>query len=144
MILVPRVEQESNLLELTIKGLFENNESFIHVFINECSGIPDAHPLLSDRGFTLATDSEDQIAYEFNLSSTAFITYVFTDIKAYAHSTMDAERIQKIISLNEKSPSDVKVRVIRDEPGALSRYNKNVIYQSFNTVFCKSKMVHGL
>lgn len=144
MILVPKADQESNLLELTLKGLFENDKSFINVFINECSGITDAHPLLSDRGFTLATDSEDHTAYEFNLSSTAFITYVFTDINAYAKNTMSPEQIQAIISLNEKSTPVVKVNVIRDEPDALSRYNKNVIYQSFSTVFCKSKVVFGL
>lgn len=144
MILVPEVEQGRNILELTLKGFFENSESLINVFINECSGIPNAHPLLSDRGFTLLTDREEHTAYEFNLGSTAFISYVFTDIKAYAPSTMDAELIQGIISLNEKRPSEVKVHVIRDDPAALSRYNKNVVYQSFNTVFCKGKVVHGL
>jgi hypothetical protein len=144
MILVPKVDQESNLLELTVKRLFENNKSFINVFINEFSGIPDAHPLISDRGFTMATDSEDHTAYEFNLSSTAFITYVFTDIKAYAKNTLGAERIQAITSLNEKFPPEVKVRVMTNDPNALSRYNKNVIYQSFSTVFCKSKVVYGL
>ncbi|MGL5799157.1 MAG: hypothetical protein ACRCYN_03700 [Plesiomonas sp.] len=144
MILVPEVEQGRNILELTVKGLIENSESLINVFINDCSGVPNAHPLLSDRGFTLLTDSVEHTAYEFNLSSSAFISYVFTDIKAYAQFTMDAELIQRIISLNEKRPSEVRVHVIRDEPEALSRYNKNVIYQSFNTVFCKSKVVHSL
>lgn len=141
MLLVPETDQGSNLLELIIKGWFEKNDSFLTVFINECSGIANGYPLLSDRGYTLAIESDECTAYEFNLSSSAFIVYVFTDIKAYAGNAMDANQI---ISLNETYPPNVKVSVIRDVPEALSRYNKNVIDQSFNTVFCKGKVVYGL
>lgn len=144
MVLVPKVGQESNLLELTVKEFFENKESIINVYIHDYSGIPYAHPLLSDRGFTLLTDEQEHTAYEFNLSSSAFISYIFTDIKSFACKTMNPEQIQGVISLNEKSPSEVNVHLIQADLEILSRYNKNVVYQSRNTVFCKSKAVYGL
>lgn len=144
MMLIPKTEDEINLLELLIKHFFESKESSISVFINEYSGTPDVHPLLSDRGFTYLTDDDKHITYKFNLSSTAFITYIFTNIKTSISNLMDAELVRKIISLNGRQPSEAKVVLISNNIEMLSRYNKRVVYQSHNKVFCKSKIVYGL
>lgn len=144
MVLVPKNNHGSNILELIIKVWFEKSDSFINVYISQCSGISGAYTLVSDRGYTLVTDSEEHTAYEFNLSSTAYISYVFTNIKSYASELMNTEKIKQILTLNEKTPPKVKIHVIKDNPNALSRYNKNVIDQSFNKVFCKSKVIYGI
>jgi len=145
MILIPQTDQGINLLESIVKDIFESSESLINVFIYSFSDDSAMHNvLLSDRGFTLSTEREEHTAYEFNLTSNAFICYAFTDIKKFAGNSFNQDLLQNIISLRGKYTAEVKVHIKENELDALSRYNKNIVYQSFKTVYCKSKQVYGL
>jgi hypothetical protein len=127
MILIPQTDQGINLLELMLKNFFESSDSFINVYIHSFSGDSNYHNvLLSDRGFTILTDSEEHTAYEFNLSANAFISYIFTDIKKLAGDSFSPDQVQNILSLREKQPAEVNVHVNENELDALSRYNKKI------------------
>jgi hypothetical protein len=145
MVLIPQTDQGINLLELLLKNFFESSESFINVYIHSFSyDSENQNTLLSDRGFTLLIDNEEHTAYEFNLTSSAFISYIFTDIKKFAGDTFGSDKVQSIITLRSKQPSEVKVHINENDLVALSRYNKNVVCQSFKTVYCKSNQIYGL
>tara|TARA_R110001583_G_scaffold195076_1_gene368945 strand:- start:817 stop:1812 length:996 start_codon:yes stop_codon:yes gene_type:complete len=145
MILIPQTEQGINSLELILKNFFDSPDLIVNVFINSFSDTPSKHNvLLSDRGFSLSSNSEDHATYEFNLTSNAFINYSFTDIKRFAKDSFSPEQIQSFIASRATQPTEVKVHVNKDDTEALSRYNKNVVYQSYKNVYCKSKQVYGL
>ena len=145
IVLVPKVEGGKNILESIAESLFYSGGQSPFVFVCDFSGIDGGHPLLSDRGHTVLNYDDKVIRYEFNLSSVAYISYMFADVKDYAESKgIDVNMINGILRFNNKNPPRIKVALRKDESELLSNYNKNVIFQSFNTVFCKSKIIYGL
>jgi hypothetical protein len=145
MLLVPKDTQGINLIDLMIKEFFENTDQFINVYVHVYTGAEAGkHSLLSDRGFTLLTDQEEHLAYEFNLTCNAFISYIFTDIKKAGGDLLGKDAIEGILRMQSKKPSEVNIHFCENNLEALSRYNKNVVYQSYENVYCKSKVVYGL
>ena len=146
MLLVPKGTQGTNLVDMMIKEFFENTEQYINVYIHIYSGSEESkHSLLSDRGFTLLTDQGEHLAYEFNLTSNAFISYIFTDITEKAGiDQLGKNVIERILRIESKKPSKVNIHFCENNLEALSRYNKKVVYQSRENVYCKSKVIYGL
>lgn len=145
MLLVPKDTQGINLVDMIVKEFFENTDQFIDVYVHIYSGAEEGkHSLLSDRGFTLLTDQEEHLAYEFNLTCNAFISYIFTDIKKAGVDKLGKGVIESILKMQSKKTSEVKIHFCENNLEVLSRYNKNVVYQSRENVYCKSKVVYGL
>ncbi|GAB58957.1 hypothetical protein [Rheinheimera nanhaiensis] len=145
MLLVPKDTQGINLVDMMIKEFFENTDQFINVYVHIYSGVEEGkHSLLSDRGFTLLTDLEAHLAYEFNLTCNAFISYIFTDIKKAGVNQLGEDVMKSILRMQSKKPSELKIHFCENNLEILSRYNKNVVYQSYENVYCKSKVVYGL
>lgn len=145
MLLVPKDTQGINLLDMMIKEFFENTDQFINVYVHNYSGVHEGkHSLLSDRGFTILTDREEHLAYEFNLTCNAFISYIFTDIKKAGVEKLGENVVESILRMQSNKPSEVKIHYCENNLEVLSRYNKNVVYQSRKNVYCKSKVVYGL
>lgn len=134
-------ENEPNLLEDIIRSLYEKDSHKINVVVFSYDVQLNAKSvLLSDRGFSLAVPEEQFLAYEFNLCSKAFITYAFTDIDT---SAPDGTH-QNVIDFYKQSEHSVSVQHIKNNLDALTRYNKNVVYQSFERVYCSCSHVYGL
>jgi hypothetical protein len=146
MLLVPSIDKNMNAIEVITKSFFENTKSSINIFISTYTGEHiDKHVLLSDRGYTVLSNDNAHTTYEFNLTSNAFITYCFTDMETMARKyTDDDSFIESVLSMESKKASTMNVRYINNDLELLSRYNNNLIYQSFDTVYCKSKQVYGL
>ncbi|RBW43203.1 hypothetical protein DS885_13755 [Psychromonas sp. B3M02] len=146
MLLIPPIDENMNAIEVLMKSFFENNKSNINIFISTYTGEHiDKHVLLSDRGFTVISEDKALTTYEFNLTSNAFITYCFADMRSMACKyTTNNTLVESLLSMQENKTSILNVKVLKNDLELLSRYNNNLIYQSFNNVYCKSKQVYGL
>ena len=146
MLLIPSINQDMNALEIITKSFFENTDSFITVCVSIYNDEHfDKHVVLSDRGFSVLSNDDVNTSYEFNLTSNAFITYVFTDIrKIMASKNIDEKQIELILASRESTKSKIEIDVKYNDLEILSRYNRNAIYQSFDTVYCKSNQVYTL
>ncbi|WP_444897889.1 hypothetical protein [Microbulbifer sp. SSSA005] len=134
LLLVPADMEKNNILELFVKELFESSRE-INIHVYDCSGVSNAHPLLSDRGFASAPRVEqDSLNYCFNLSSDAFICYDFRGAGVVEAEKGKHQSKANVMRVNDKNSVST----------ALSVYNENVIRQCFDTVFCKSKKIYGL
>lgn len=141
MMLFSPTAHNSNMLEDVVKSLFECDSHIINVFVfyyeddARTGGIA-----LSDRGFTIPMEKKGLFAYSFNLSSKAFITYVFTDI----NETKNIHATQEVIDSYKKSNNKINFRFIKNSLDALKLYNQTTVYQAFETVYCSKGVVYGL
>jgi hypothetical protein len=133
--------KKPNLLEQVVKSIYENKSYAINVFVFNYPGQhADKRPLLSDRGFSSPMQENDCLAFSFNLNRNSFISYTFLDI--------DQKNIvplpNGVASLMKQQSKNVCVKYIENNLEALESYNKNVIYQSKEKVYCSSKIIYGL
>jgi hypothetical protein len=130
--------EESNLLEMVVRSLFENTDNIIFITIytykyEKC--------LLSDRGFSIPLPEEYGMSFDFNLCSNAFIQFIFGDIDKLVGSDITKEIIESYKKISSK---EIFVDHIEDDLDALKKYNRNVVYQCFNTVFNSSQVCFGV
>jgi hypothetical protein len=83
---------------------------------------------------------EPHLAFNFNLRSTAFITYIFgsvdeLNVPGATPRMMERYREQK---------KNVRVVPFLNDLAALARYNQNVMYQCHRQVYCSSPSVYGV
>ena len=142
MLLIRPEENLPNMLEQIVKSLYETNSQLIKVYVyyyedkyNEGRGI-----LLSDRGFCVPLISDNILAYNFNLSSRAFITYAFIDVDSDA----GGKPPKSTIDLFNRFSNNVYVELVKDDLNALATYNRHTVYQSFKHVYCSNKVAYGL
>jgi len=134
-------ENLPNLLEQVVKSLYEENSHLINVFVFYYEDeLKERGVLLSDRGGSIPVPSDEVLAYNFNLSSKAFITYVFTDLDNSAPGGAP----QSVIDACKRMQKSVSVKIIKNNLDALSTYNRHTVYQSFERVYCSSKVAYGL
>jgi len=134
-------ENQPNILEQMVKSMYEEDSHVINVFVFYYDEeLKERSVLLSDRGFSLAAPSDELLAYNFNLSSKAFITYAFSDIDKRSPEGTS----QKIIDAYKRTRNNVSVKLVKNDLDALSVYNKNTVYQAFDRVYCSSNTIYGL
>lgn len=126
-----------NLFEETVKGLFES--CYTIVDLHDCSQAAPQHVcLLSDRGFTMPLQNDSEFAFEFNLTSGAFVTYAFFDPRAGLEQRF-ADRSTRDPALVERAVAglraQVKVSLHVDDLPQLARYNQLTAFQCFSTVY---------
>ena len=95
----------------------------------------------SDRGFASPLPDEPHLSFNFNLCSTAFITYLFgsvDDIK------LPVAPPPHLIERYKTLGKTVYVHPFVNDFTALARYNQNVVYQCHRTVYSSSRTVHGV
>lgn len=137
LLLTPLKNGKPNLLEQALKGLLENPDYFICINIYTYD---EKTCLLSDRGYSIPLQEKDHMAFDFNLCSNAFVRYIFCDI-----STLVPPDIPKWLIDDFKSQSkSIDVRNLPNNLEELDKYNKNVVYQCFGTVFNSSIECYGL
>ncbi len=138
LLLTPLEEGQPNFFEQIVKGLYENPDTYIMVFLYTYN---DKTCLLSDSGYSNPLpEEEEHMAFDFNLCSKAFIRYMFMNIDSLAPDNASKEPIERLKS-RQKS---INVYPIVNNLDKLGQYNKRVVYQCFNTVFNSSTECYGL
>lgn len=137
LLLTPVAEENQNFLNEMVRGLFESKELFMMVLIYTY----DEHAcLLSDRGFSEPLrNGDDRMAFDFNLYSKGFIRYTFSTIDSVAPSSTP----KRVIDLF-KETKKVIAHHRRNDLEALQIYNRHVVYQCYENVFCSQPKCFGL
>lgn len=138
MLFIPSGDGELNLLESIVKSNLINHEREIAIFVGFYSS-PSC--LLSDRSFSTNTDKPGVDGFDFNLTSRAFIRYIFADIDALARAI--SPHTPSALIVNHKNrlkilPRPIKLHYEIDNLEKLRGFNRNVIYQSHKHVYCAS------
>jgi len=134
-------ENQPNLLEQMVKSMYEADSHLINVFVFYYDeNFVKRSILLSDRGFSIPAPDDEVMAYNFNLSSQTFITYAFSNVDNAA----PVGTPKKIIDAYKSTKNSVSVRMEKNNLDALSVYNRHVVYQAFEHVYCSSNVIYGL
>jgi hypothetical protein len=136
MLLTPMAGGKINLLEDTLRSLFIDKENalLVHVHVYKTHRC-----LLSDRGITHPIEPGINTAFDFNLSSNAFIRLAFMNYEAILGNNK-SEVLRKV--LNDKK--QIYINYFNDDMPALELFHKRIIDQSFGNVYCSALSVHGV
>lgn len=129
MLLTPMMDGVSNMLEQTIAGLIGLEHMTVHAHVHRYEGYS---CLLSDRGYSQPLPDGPHVAFDFNLTSNAFIRYAFLDFKA-VHGYEIPEGIRKHL---RNRPKNVDVRYGLNDLTILENYQRRVIDQAHERVYC--------
>ncbi|MGC2741852.1 MAG: hypothetical protein WA672_01600 [Candidatus Angelobacter sp.] len=141
MTLIRPAPGELNIMEGIVKQVFESPAGYPMVCVYRYEGEhADKRCLLSDRGYSTPLSQDQYLSFNFNLCSTAFITYVFTSIDAPTLATVPPA----VMELYRTQPRNVRVVPFTNNLAALERYNQNVVYQCNHSVYSSSPSVYGL
>ena len=137
MLLVPMAEGRPNFFEETIKGLLENRKMHVAAFVCEYDS---ARCLLSDRGFSQPIEDGPHMAFSFNLCATAFVDFIFADPATLVQGKASPEFIAQAIASWERLPEkQINVTFLRNNIDMLARYNRRVVEQCHERVYCSAK-----
>lgn len=136
MLFIPSGDGELNMLESIVKDNFINFEHEIIVLV---SLYTDARCLLSDRSFSTNTDRPGVDGFDFNLSSRAFIRYLFADIDAVAPPNTPPVYLENLKNELKNLPRPIQLHYCVDNMELLGGFNRNVVYQSYRHVYCAFK-----
>ena len=137
MLLMPMADGGPNLFEEVIKGLLENRKMHVAAFVFEYDS---ARCLLSDRGFCQPIEDGPHMAFSFNLCATAFVQYFFADPATLLQGKASPEFLKHALALHESlSVKQINVTFLRNNLDMLARYNRRVVEQCYQRVFCSVK-----
>lgn len=138
MLLTPLGDSHLNFFERMIKRLFENRKTQAAAFVWQYDN---DRCLLSDRGYCEPiADTAHIAAFSFNLCSTAFIDYIFADVEALVQGRASPDFLAHALSCFERRPEvSVNVSLNRNDKAMLARFNRRVIEQCHERVYCSVK-----
>jgi hypothetical protein len=137
MPLMHTADDRPNLFEGVIKGLMESRNTqaaaYIWAYDHDCC-------LLSDRSYCDAIPQDDHnMGMSFNLCSSAFIDYVFADPAKLVEGRASPEFTAYALAAWKQQPATIQVRMNRNNLAALARYNRRVVEQCYEHVYCSAK-----
>ena len=136
MLLVP-MAGHLNLFDDTIKRLLEDKKKYIAAYVCEYDN---ASCLLSDRGFSQPIEDDARTGFSFNLCSTAFVHYIVSDPAALLKDKAHPEFLARALAAREMLlPPQIDVKFRRNDLDMLARYNRRVVEQCYERVFCAIK-----
>ena len=96
----------------------------------------DDHCLLSDRSFSQPIPDGVHLAMSFNLSSTAFVDYIFADAATLVQGRASPEFVANALTAWKQRPqATINVTMARNNRDMLAR----VIEQCHERVYCSAK-----
>jgi hypothetical protein len=135
MLLFRHREGIPNIFENLIKNMVEQKGTHIGVVVQEF----DSHAcLLSDRGFCHPVPTDTNLIFSFNLCANTFVDYAFMNIKAQMKGRFPDSMIDRVV---EYRMPQLNVTHTKNNMPMLARYNRRVIEQSYQHVYCASKNV---
>ncbi|BBC81747.1 putative membrane protein (plasmid) [Acetobacter orientalis] len=137
MLLTPMSTGYANFFEGIIKSLLEDRKNYIAAFVceyeKECC-------LLSDRGFSQPIENDAHMGFSFNLCSTAFVHYFVCDPAVLLKNKAHPEFLAYASAAHEKlCPPQINVTFRRNDLNMLAQYNRRVVEQCYERVFCAAK-----
>lgn len=126
-----------NLFECMIKGLFEARDTQAAAFV----WIYDQDPcLLSDRSFCQPIPDGAHMAMSFNLCATAFVDYIFADAATLVEGRASPAFVANALAAWRQRPqATINVSVTKNNRPMLARYNRRVVEQARERVYCAEK-----
>lgn len=129
VLLMPIQHNRSNLFEELSKKLFEDRNTQATVMIwtydqDVC--------LLSDRSFCQRLPDGPHTTMSFNLCSTAFIDYVFSDPMALIENA----NAPVLNAWRARPQNTIEISVIKNNHKMLARFNRRTIEQARERVYC--------
>ncbi len=141
MMLMRPAPNEVNFMESVVKQIFEKPSGFPMVCVYRyCGEHADKRCLLSDRGYATPLPPESHLSFSFNLSSAAYIVYIFASTEELNLSCVPP----RVIDLYRTEQKNVRVAAFTNDLAALVRYNQNVVYQCHHAVYSSSQFVYGV
>jgi hypothetical protein len=137
MLLMQMGEGQPNLFEAGIKTLLEDRKKHVAAFVCEYD---QDRCLLSDRGYSQPIQDGEHMAFSFNLCSTAFIHYLFADPGKLVQGRASPEFLAHVLASWERRPQvQLDVTHIRNDRALLACYNRHVVEQCHERVYCSAK-----
>jgi hypothetical protein len=137
VLLIHTGADQPNLFEGMIKNLFEARgtqaAAFVWIYDND-------YCLLSDRSFCQAIPDGAHMSMSFNLCSTAFVDYIFADAATLVQGQASPHFVAyALASWKERPQATVNVTMLKNDRQGLARYNRRVIEQCRERVYCAAK-----
>jgi hypothetical protein len=126
-----------NLFEGMIKGLFEARDTQAAAFVwtydqDVC--------LLSDRSYCQPIPDGPHMAMSFNLCATAFVDYIFADAATLVEGRAAPAFVAHALAAWRQRPqATINVTVTKNNQPMLARYNRRVVEQARERVYCAAK-----
>jgi hypothetical protein len=126
-----------NLFEGMIKGLFEARDTQAAAFVwtydqDVC--------LLSDRSYCQPIPGGPHMAMSFNLCATAFVDYIFADAATLVEGRAAPAFVAHALAAWRQRPqATINVTVTKNNQPMLARYNRRVVEQARERVYCAAK-----
>ena len=126
-----------NLFEGMIKGLFEARDTQAAAFVwtydqDVC--------LLSDRSYCQPIPDSPHMAMSFNLCATAFVDYIFADAASLVEGRAAPTFVAHALAAWRQRPqATINVTVTKNNQPMLARYNRRVVEQARERVYCAAK-----
>jgi hypothetical protein len=137
VLLMQTGDDRPNLFEGMIKGLFEARDTQAAAFVwtydqDVC--------LLSDRSYCQPIPDGAHMAMSFNLCSTAFVDYIFADAATLVEGRAAPAFVANALAAWRQRPQATSnVTVTKNNRPMLARYNRRVIEQARERVYCAEK-----
>ncbi|WP_197412559.1 hypothetical protein [Novosphingobium sp. Fuku2-ISO-50] len=137
VLLMQTEDDQPNLFEGVIKSLFEARDTQAAAFVwtydqGAC--------LLSDRSYCQPIPDGPHMAMSFNLCSTAFVDYIFADAATLVEGRAAPAFVAFALNNWRQRPqATINVTVTKNNRPMLARYNRRVIEQARERVYCAEK-----
>ncbi|NKL63309.1 hypothetical protein [Rhizobium leguminosarum] len=137
MLLVPLSGDRPNFFDEMVRGLLQIPGNIVFAYVCDYDN---AACLLSDRGFSQPLPDELGLSFGFNLCSNAFVNFIFCDPAKVLPASAGLDMWKQASS--SRRYRTVEVSYQRNHLDLLTKYNQDVIYQSYRRVFGSSKQIH--
>lgn len=136
-LLVPLDPKQPNMLEQIAIQLIESKDNALLVNINTYS---EDCCLLSDRGHIDCIAGVEHLALGFNLTSKSFMTFAFGNVDVLVKGRVP----ERLLAEFKKRKKEATVNHCHDSIDDLIRYNRHVVYQCYQNVYCATTNVPGV
>ena len=134
LLLAKPTKDPLNLFESTVKNIFESHYVIVQVY--EYTKQDNRHCcLLSDRGFNVPIPNDLGLAFEFNVSSRAFIRFCFFNPRNFIPPGSRPELVESVMA---GVKGLVHVQRIENDLPSLLKYNQLTVFQCASNVYCAS------
>jgi hypothetical protein len=137
VLLMQTSDDRPNLFEGMIKGLFEARDTQAAAVVwtydqDVC--------LLSDRSYCQPIPDGAHMAMSFNLCATAFVDYIFADAATLVEGRAAPAFVAHALAAWRQRPqATINVTVTKNNQPMLARYNRRVVKQARERVYCAAK-----
>jgi hypothetical protein len=137
VLLMKTGDDRPNLFKGMIKGLFEARDTQAAAFVwtydqDVC--------LLSDRSYCQPIPDGAHMAMSFNLCATAFVDYIFADAATLVEGRAAPAFVAHALAAWRQRPqATINVTVTKNNQPMLARYNRRVVEQARERVYCAAK-----